>query len=156
MKRTRELRSRAKRTRVMKQAVVIGGAALLLVGVALLVSRPASTEDTAGRYGEQLMDRTQVCMLQDTIQKQSGLEYEYQGKKYYLCCGGCLAAFKAKAAQYSTAADPVTGAKVDKALAISFAFFRGVKMKKTRILWHFYHFSAHRYRATECRKLLYC
>ena len=42
------------------------------------------------------------------------------------------------------------------ALVISFAFFRGVKMKKTRILWHFYHFSAHRYRATECRKLLYC
>ena len=45
---------------------------------------------------------------------------------------------------------------IDGLLVISFAFFRGVKMKKTRILWHFYHFSAHRYRATECRKLLYC
>lgn len=32
-------------------------------------------------------------MLQDTVQAQAGLEYEYQGKKYYLCCGGCLAAF---------------------------------------------------------------
>lgn len=122
MKRTHEMRSRAKRTRVMKRAVVIGGAALLLVGVALLVSRPASTEDAAGRYGEQLMDRTRVCMLQDTVQKQSGLEYEYQGKKYYLCCGGCLAAFKAGAEQYSTAMDPVTGAKVDKATAPIYAY----------------------------------
>ncbi len=69
-----------------------------------------------------LADRTRVCMLQDTVQAQAGLEYEHQGKKYYLCCGGCLAAFKAGAAQYSTAMDPVTGAKVDKATAPIYAY----------------------------------
>lgn len=122
MKRTREMRSRTKRTRVMKRAVVIGGAALLLTGVALFLTKSASTENVAGRYGERLMDRTRVCMLQDTVQTQAGLEYEYQGKKYYLCCGGCLAAFKAGAEQYGTAMDPVTGAKVDKATAPIYAY----------------------------------
>jgi Cu+-exporting ATPase len=61
-------------------------------------------------------------MLQDTVQTQAGLEYEHQGKKYYLCCGGCLAAFKAGAERYSTAVDPVTGAKVDKATAPIYAY----------------------------------
>lgn len=69
-----------------------------------------------------LEDRTRVCMLQDTIQAQDGLEYEHQGKKYYLCCGGCLAAFKAKVEQYSTAVDPVTQVKVDKASAPIYAY----------------------------------
>jgi YHS domain-containing protein len=61
-------------------------------------------------------------MLQDTVQTQAGLEYEHKGKKYYLCCGGCLAAFKAGAEQYKTAVDLVTGAKVDKAAAPIYAY----------------------------------
>jgi len=123
MKRTHEMRSRAKRTRVRKRAAVIGGAALLLVGVVTLCfTRLASTEEASGRSGARLTDRTRVCMLQDTVQGRAGLEYEYQGKKYYLCCGGCLAAFKGDAEQYSTAVDPVTGAKVDKATAPIYAY----------------------------------
>jgi len=60
-------------------------------------------------------------MLQDNVQAQAGLEYEYQSKKYSLCGGGCLAAFKANVEQYSTAVDPATGAKVDKAIAPIYA-----------------------------------
>ena len=122
MKRTHEMRSRVKRKRGMKRAVAIGVTALLLGGFALLLTRPASTEATAGRHGVRLADRTRVCMLQDTVQAQTGLEYEHQGKQYYLCCGGCLAAFKAGVAQYSTAVDPVTKVKVDKATAPIYAY----------------------------------
>ena len=122
MGRIRVMQSRTKRGRILRRAVGIGISALLLGGFALVVSRPASTEDAAGPSGERLTDRTRVCMLQDTVQTQAGLEYEYQGKKYYLCCGGCLAAFKAGAEQYSTAVDPVTGARVDKATAPIYAY----------------------------------
>jgi YHS domain-containing protein len=122
MKGMHVMKSITKRARVMQKAAVIGIVTLLLAGFALFVSRPASTEDATGRYGARLTDRTRVCMLQDTVQAQTGLEYEYQGKKYYLCCGGCLAAFKAGADQYSTAVDPVTEAKVDKATAPIYAY----------------------------------
>lgn len=106
----------------LRRGAVIGGVGVLLVGVLFLLTRPASTEEDAGRHGQRLADRTRVCMLQDTLQSRAGLEYEHQGKKYYLCCGGCLAAFKGNAARYSTATDPVTGATVDKAIAPIYAY----------------------------------
>jgi len=109
-------------SRRLRRGAVIGGVGVLLVGVLFLLTRPVSTEEDAGQHGQRLADRTRVCMLQDTIQAQAGLEYAHQGKKYYLCCGGCLAAFKGNAAQYSTATDPVTGAKVDKATAPIYAY----------------------------------
>jgi YHS domain-containing protein len=123
MKQTRGRKQKAKMPRMMKKVAVIGVTVLLLAGVvALFLTRPASTEATAGQDGMRLADRTRVCMLQDTVQAQAGLAYEHQGKTYYLCCGGCLAAFKAGAAQYSTAVDPVTRATVDKATAPIYAY----------------------------------
>ena len=119
---TRMTKSTAKRVKVTKRAAVIGVTVLLLGGFALFLTRQASTEITAGQGGMRLADRTRVCMLQDNVQAQAGLEYVYQGRKYYLCCGGCLAAFKAKAEQYSTAVDPVTKGKVDKASAPIYAY----------------------------------
>lgn len=106
----------------LRRGIVIGGVGVLLVSVLFLLTRPASTEQDAGQQGQRLVDRTRVCMLQDTLQARAGLEYEHQGKKYYLCCGGCLAAFKGNAAQYSTATDPVSGATVDKATAPIYAY----------------------------------
>src|SRR2546430_11942232 len=111
MERIRRTKSQAKKASMKKRAAIIGVALLLLGGFALLLTRPASTEDVAGRSGARLSDPTRVCMLQDNVQAQAGLEYEYQGKKYYLCCGGCLAAFKANAEQYRTGVDPITSAK---------------------------------------------
>jgi len=118
----RMTKSTAKRVKVTKRAAVIGVTVLLLGGFALSLTRPAATEITAGQDGMRLTDRTRVCMLQDTVQAHAGLEYDYQGRKYYLCCGGCLAAFTAKANQYSTAVDPVTKIKVDKASAPIYAY----------------------------------
>ena len=63
-------------------------------------------------------------MLQDTVQGRSGLPYVYKGKRYYLCCGGCLAAFQQNAAIYSRAIDPVNGRSVDKADAPAYAYQR--------------------------------
>ena len=122
MEHARGMRSRTRKAKLLKRVAAIGAVVFLLGGFAFFLTRPASTEAIAGQGGMRLADRTRVCMLQDTVQAQAGLAYEHQGKTYYLCCGGCLAAFKAGAAQYSTAVDPVTGAKVDKATALMYAY----------------------------------
>jgi YHS domain-containing protein len=56
-------------------------------------------------------------MLQDTVQPRSGLTYVYNGKKYYLCCAGCLEGFRQDPETHSHALDPVDGKSVDKAYA---------------------------------------
>jgi YHS domain-containing protein len=96
-------------------AVVLGGLA-----VAALIEHPSEAEAGQG----QINDRSRICMLQDAIQSRSGLVYVYNGKKYYLCCGGCLAAFQRDAAIHSHATDPVDGSSVDKADAPAYAYRR--------------------------------
>jgi YHS domain-containing protein len=93
--------------------IVLGGLAL-----AAFIHQPSDAEAGQGR----ISDRSRICMLQDTIQPRSGLEYVYHGKKYYLCCAGCLAAFQQNAAIHSHAMDPVNGESVDKADAPSYAY----------------------------------
>lgn len=122
MEATRGMRSRTRKAKLLKRVAAGGVMTLLLGGFAFFLTRPASTEAIAGQGGMRLADRTRVCMLQDTVQAQAGLAYEHQGKTYYLCCGGCLAAFQAGTAQYSIAVDPVTGAKVDKATAPMYTY----------------------------------
>lgn len=61
------------------------------------------------------LDRSKVCMLEDTVQSHDGLEQTYNGKTYYLCCQGCVAAFRGNPEKYSHATDPVDGSRVDKA-----------------------------------------
>lgn len=78
-------------------------------------------EDPAS-YSGRIEDRSKVCMIQDSVQPKSGLEYAYQGKKYYLCCGGCLAGFSGDPERHSRAKDPVSGALVDKAEAPAYAW----------------------------------
>jgi YHS domain-containing protein len=93
--------------------LVLGGLA-----VATLVHQPSVAE--AGL--RQISDRSRICMLQDTVQARSGLAYVYHGKKYYLCCSGCLAAFKKDAARHSHATDRVDEKSVDKADAPAYAY----------------------------------
>jgi YHS domain-containing protein len=101
--------------------LVIALATLGLAGLAaaaLLANQPAPADASQGPIN----DRSRVCMLQDTLQGRSGLPYVYRGKTYYLCCGGCLAAFQQNAAIYSRAIDPVDGRSVDKADAPAYAY----------------------------------
>ena len=110
-------RKKSKRTNlyvlVSVTVLVLGGLA-----VAALVHHPNDAEAEQG----QIKDRSRICMLQDTIQTRSGLTYVHNGKKYYLCCGGCLAAFKQDAAMHSHATDPINGKSVDKAEASAYAY----------------------------------
>src|SRR3989338_3720041 len=52
-------------------------------------------------------DRSLVCMIDDNLQKNPGLEYAYQGKTYYLCCAGCLKRFASDPELISHHMDPV-------------------------------------------------
>jgi YHS domain-containing protein len=93
--------------------VVLSGS----VGATLLY-RSSDAETGQG----QINDRSRICMLQDTLQARSGLTYVYNSKKYYLCCGGCLAGFRRDAAIFSHAADPIDGKSVDKADAHAYGY----------------------------------
>ncbi len=94
-------------------AASLGAGAIL---IALLVAAIAKSQVNAqGASGARVSDRKLVCMLQDSLQTREGLEHTYNGKKYYLCCGGCLAGFEQNPARYSHAVDPVSGKQVDKA-----------------------------------------
>src|SRR5712692_1603732 len=78
---------------VLMVMFVVGGFA-----VAAFIHHPGDAEAGQGR----ITDRSRICMLQDTVQPRAGLAYVYHGKKYYLCCGGCLAAFQSDAANHSS------------------------------------------------------
>lgn len=67
-------------------------------------------------------DRSLVCMIDDNLQKNPGLEYVYQGKTYYLCCAGCLKRFGSDPERFSHAIDPVSGESVDKAEASIYGY----------------------------------
>ena len=92
--------------------------AAVLAAIAIVSFRPGPADSAEG----QITDRSKICMLQDTVQAKSGLTYVYNGKKYYLCCGGCLAGFQRDPATRSHATDPVDGRSVDKADAPAYAY----------------------------------
>lgn len=94
-------------------AIALGG-----LVVAMLTHHPSYAKAGQGRVN----DRSRICMLQATLQPRSGLTYVYNGKKYYLCCGDCLAGFRKDAATYSHATDPVDGKPADKAGAPAYAY----------------------------------
>lgn len=113
------LARKAKRPRANVYLVTIAAIlAAALVGIAILSFRPGPADSADG----QIRDRSKICMLQDTVQAKSGLTYVYNGKKYYLCCGGCLAGFQRDPATRSHATDPVDGRSVDKADAPAYAY----------------------------------
>ena len=90
------------------------------LAVATLVHHPSDAEAAQGR----ISDRSRIGMLPDKVQAWSGLTYGYYGKKYYLCCGGCLAAFQRGAATHSHTTAPIDGKSVDQADAPAYAYQR--------------------------------
>jgi len=83
------------------------------VNVAVAMAEPPAAQD---------VERSRVCMLKDEVEPQAGTAYEYEGKKYYLCCPMCVTTFKQEPARYSKAHDPVSGQAVDKATAPILAY----------------------------------
>jgi YHS domain-containing protein len=101
---------------------VVLSASVIVLAVALAAAILVRHPNNAGAGQGRITDRSRICMLQDTVQPRSGLTYVYNGKKYYLCCGGCLAAFQRDAAIHSHATDPIDGQSVDKADAPAYAY----------------------------------
>lgn len=95
--------------------------ALFLFAFSALARAGADGEDPA-KYTGKVENKKLVCMLQDSMQSRDGLEHAYNGKKYYLCCGGCVTGFEKDPKRYSHATDPVNGNSVDKAEAPIFAY----------------------------------
>src|SRR5438477_6311835 len=77
--------------------------------------------EPAGPFTGRVKDRSRICMMQDSVQPKSGLEHEYQGKTYWLCCQMCVQSFEADPERFAHAKDPVNGAVVDKARAPAYA-----------------------------------
>ncbi len=62
--------------------------------------------------------RNTVCAVQDTVGDKAGLPHTYNGKTYYLCCEMCRKSITSDPAKYTVGTDPVSGNKVDKAVAM--------------------------------------
>lgn len=61
--------------------------------------------------------RELVCMMQDMVLNKPGIAIEHNGKTYYGCCEMCRDKIKSAPERYIHAVDPVSGKKVDKAVA---------------------------------------
>lgn len=87
----------------------------MLIGSVYLF--PATLRTAAAHSPEtHAVERSNVCMLEDRVQKGAGIEASYQGKTYYVCAT-CSEAFHGETDRYASARDPVTGKMVDKATA---------------------------------------
>ena len=87
--------------------------AALVTTIALLAGPPGSlaAPDTA------VPERSRVCMMQDTVLGTPGLPIEHNGRTYFGCCPMCKAKIATEPDRFTTAIDPVSGRKVDKATA---------------------------------------
>jgi YHS domain-containing protein len=93
---------------------------LVLASLAMAALMHHSDDAVAGQG--QISDRSRICMLQDIVQPRCGLTYVYNGKKYYLCCAGCLAGSRQDPQAHSHAVDPIDGKFVEKANAPAYNY----------------------------------
>lgn len=105
---------------MMKSSGVLG---MIIVLTSVLMQTARAEEPMAAKiFTGRVEDRAYVCMMQDNVQRQPGIEHMYQGKRYYLCCQGCVKGFEADPERYRYAIDPVSGDRVDKAEAWVYAY----------------------------------
>lgn len=81
--------------------------------VGLIAATPASAQGVALEKVQPKM----VCMVNDTLFPREQIPVEVDGKTYFGCCEMCKGRL-AKDASIRSAKDPVSGASVDKALAV--------------------------------------
>lgn len=97
--------------------------AALLVGCRQEAPAPSSTATTTTTTAAKRSALTRVassslvCMVNDRFMGAEQIPVNVGGKTYYGCCAACKDKLQSSAAA-RTAADPVTGAPVDKAAAV--------------------------------------
>jgi YHS domain-containing protein len=89
--------------------------ALALILVAALATGSAAL--FAAQPALQKVEAKKVCMVNDAVFAKDQIPVEVQGRTYYGCCEMCKGRL-ASDETARTAADPVTGKKVDKATAV--------------------------------------
>ena len=88
----------------------------IMAGVAFIV---AMTSPDSGAQAAELVKvpSKQVCMINDEFMSRDQIPVEVDGKMYYGCCQACYSALKTDVTTHY-AIDPVSGSRVDKALAV--------------------------------------
>jgi YHS domain-containing protein len=69
-----------------------------------------------------VLDRSRVCMMQDSVMEKPGIPILKDGNTYFGCCAMCSQSIAQDPDKYTKAKDPVTQVVVDKADAIIHAF----------------------------------
>lgn len=78
---------------------------------------PVSQEDPAQSAALELVDNTEVCMVNDRFFGREQIPVLVDGKTYFGCCEGCKKRL-AEDESVRYALDPLTNEKVDKATAV--------------------------------------
>jgi len=81
------------------------------------VEAPAEPEATSPRALERVLDRSQVCMVNNHFMGVPQIPVQVNGSTYYGCCPMCKDKLEQEAAA-RTAVDPVSHKDVDKATAV--------------------------------------
>jgi YHS domain-containing protein len=94
-------------------------ASLLLLSASLLAAVPAVivAQEEGQRPVATRVEAKRVCMVNDAVFNKDLIPVEVKGKTYFGCCEMCKERL-AKDPASRSAADPVTGKSVDKAVAV--------------------------------------
>jgi YHS domain-containing protein len=94
-------------------------ASLLLLSASLLAAVPAVivAQEEGQRPVATRVEAMRVCMVNDAVFNKDLIPVEVKGKTYFGCCEMCKERL-AKDPASRSAADPVTGKSVDKAVAV--------------------------------------
>jgi len=105
----------------MKHALQLLGIAGLVVSlVGTVLAEPIGDPRT---YTGPVDNRRLICMsMKNAVQAKEGIEVQYQGKSYYLCCQGCVSQFRNDPEKFRVAEDPVSRSLVDKAEGLVYAY----------------------------------
>lgn len=102
---------RAHSSQIRRSALALILLAVVATGGAVLFAAEAAAPAL------QKVEAKKVCMVNDAVFAKDQIPVEVQGRTYYGCCEMCKGRL-ANDETARTAADPVTGKKVDKATAV--------------------------------------
>jgi len=101
----------------MEKAIKPSRMAGIIASALLLVAYSLMTVPEAQAAQLKRVPTETVCMINNEFMSKKQIPVKVDGKTYYGCCQACYTALKTDAAT-RYAVDPVSGNKVDKALAV--------------------------------------